>query len=101
MSLLSRRLVVFEQGGVDRSRRDYSSAHLSDDIRAETHQARVLLSRKNGGSEALQWVLSEYRLSPDNDPKGDLPTVIETETMVLRRVQDSWRIIHIHWSVQR
>jgi ketosteroid isomerase-like protein len=50
-----------------------------------------------GGSDgAFAWVASEGRMT--GNWQGRAVDRVTTETMVLRRVGGSWRIIHIHWS---
>ena len=45
----------------------------------------------------LAWIGSESRISYQNKD-GAAKTVASTETMVLRRDAEGWKIAHIHWS---
>ncbi|WP_379655388.1 nuclear transport factor 2 family protein [Pseudoxanthomonas sp. UC19_8] len=44
----------------------------------------------------LAWVGSESELHASKD--GKPLTLLSTETMVLKRGTQGWRIVHIHWS---
>lgn len=44
----------------------------------------------------LGWVLSENRLHGPAGAKG--PSEVVTETMLLARTADGWKITHVHWS---
>lgn len=94
--LLSDDVVVFEGGGVERSKAEYADHHLpADAIFAASVSSRVS-RRTGGGSGDLAWVASEGRTKGTYDGKPlDRAT---SETMVLRRSGSSWKIVHIHWS---
>jgi ketosteroid isomerase-like protein len=44
----------------------------------------------------LSWVATESELHATDD--GKPMTLLSTETMVLRKTDGGWRIVHIHWS---
>jgi ketosteroid isomerase-like protein/mono/diheme cytochrome c family protein len=95
-ALLDPGVLIYESGRVERSRAEYASHHLVSDakfLRSATHR---LLSRTGDAAGDLAWVASEARLSADTD--GRAVDVITTETIVLRKTAQGWRISHVHWS---
>lgn len=95
-ALLAPNVIIAEGGGAERSVEEYAGHHMPADM---AFTAAVNFSLKNR----------------DVIAKGDLATVISEsqvhgtfreqnihsrmmETMVLRRDEDHWRIVHIHWS---
>ena len=91
--------LIFEQGGVERSKAEYAALHLPADAdfsRSVTSQ----VTRRAGHSEgALAWVASEGRTVGSYE--GKPIDIVTTETMVLRRAGSDWKIVHIHWSSKR
>ncbi|MGH7430139.1 MAG: c-type cytochrome [Candidatus Methylomirabilaceae bacterium] len=88
-------VLIFESGGAERSRREYASHHLGADaafLKAAKHR---LMSRTGDAVGDLAWVATESRLSAQGAKPAD---VVSTETMVLRKTAEGWRIVHIHWS---
>lgn len=47
----------------------------------------------------LAWVGTESEMHASKD--GVPMTLLSSETMVLARTADGWRIVHIHWSSRR
>jgi ketosteroid isomerase-like protein/mono/diheme cytochrome c family protein len=95
-SLLDPQVLILESGGAEQSRAEYMGHHAGADakfLRAATvHPGRRRVSV--GGD--LAWVGSESELHAH---EGGKPiTLLSTETMVLRRHDGAWRIVHIHWS---
>lgn len=95
-SLLAEDALVFESGGVERSKAEYEAKHLP----ADAEFARALattISRRSGRSDGkVAWVASEGRVT--GTFKGKAIDRLTTETMVLRRDGGIWKIVHIHWS---
>ena len=92
LSVLTRDVTVYEMGVIDQSRTAYASAHLQADMKEASSFEQEVLSRRSGGTGDQRWVLSAYRLKNNERVRTML------ETAVLRRVGDTWRIAHIHWS---
>lgn len=92
LALLAPELLVYESGDRDRSRAEYAARHLRADL-AFLAKARVRILEQAASSEgSLAWVATRSRIvSPPTD-------LIGTETLVLRRTAEGWRIAHIHWS---
>jgi ketosteroid isomerase-like protein/mono/diheme cytochrome c family protein len=95
-SLLDPQVLILESGGAEQSRAEYMGHHAGADaefLRAATMRP----GRRRVGVEGdLAWVGSESELHARED--GKPVTLLSTETMVLRRHDGAWRIVHIHWS---
>ena len=96
LGLLSPEVMIFEEGGAERSREEYASHHLGSDaaFAAATDAARA---RRSGWADGdVAWIVSEGRTTGQFN--GRAVDRLTTETMVLKRHADGWRIHHIHWS---
>ena len=94
--LLSDDVTIYEGKGVERSADEYASHHMAGDmaflkaLKPSTleHQVRVL------GSVAY----SVSKTQMTGRYKDKVIDQISVETMVLAKEDETWRIIHIHWS---
>jgi ketosteroid isomerase-like protein len=89
-------VLVLESGGAERSRAQYLQGHARHDaqfLKDAQVQPKQRTARASGD---LAWVGSESEVHLTRD--GKPLTLLATETMVLRRTADGWRIVHIHWS---
>ena len=94
--LLDDDALVFEQGGVERSKAEYVGHHLPADA-AFAQVVGSTVTRRTGRSDgALAWIASEGRMS--GTYKGKAVNRVTTETMLLRRIGQAWKVVHIHWS---
>lgn len=95
LALLVPELLVYESGDRNRSRTEYAAHHLRADM-AFLAQARVRVLEQVVSTEGSSaWVATRSRIVA---PSADL---ISTETLMLRRTPDGWRIWHIHWSSRK
>jgi ketosteroid isomerase-like protein len=96
LALLAPDVMIFEEGGAERSREEYASHHLGSDA-AFAAASEATVARRSGWADGdIAWITSEGRTSGQfNSRAVDRLTV---ETMVLKRHADGWRIHHIHWS---
>ena len=97
LSYLDRSLVVFEFGVVDPTVEAYALSHLPGDIDMAAVSDWTLTARRVGGSGNERWVLSTYHVTgklPDGKPIDQ----VMQETAIVRRVGESFRIVHLHWS---
>jgi mono/diheme cytochrome c family protein/ketosteroid isomerase-like protein len=97
-ALLDPAVLIYESGGVERSRSEYAAEHLGADaafLKSDTHK---MISRTGGAVGDLAWVATEARLTSQGAKPADL---VSTETMILRKQPGGWRIIHIHWSSRK
>jgi ketosteroid isomerase-like protein/mono/diheme cytochrome c family protein len=95
-SLLDPDVLILESGGAEQSRAEYLAHHAGADAEflrgAEVHPGR----RRARVEGDLAWVGSESEIHAQAD--GKPLALLSTETMVLRRHEGAWRIVHIHWS---
>ncbi len=96
LSLLAEDVLIFESGGTENSRAEYASHHLKSDAAFSAAVPRMLISRTHGEQGDTAWVMSVENVEGtyrDRQIKSR-----SVETMLLRRVNGSWQIFHIHWS---
>ncbi len=99
LSYLLPDVIIFESGGSELSREEYRSHHLRADISASRQSSRTLVDRKTEMAGDVAWILSQTRTVAENRNPPSIS--VGTETMVLRRTSEGWRIAHIHWSSRR
>lgn len=97
LSYLDRSLVVFEFGVADPTVEAYAFSHLPGDIDMAAITDWALQARRVGGSGNERWVLSTYHVTGKR-PDGKAIDQVMLETAIVRRVGDSFRIVHLHWS---
>lgn len=95
-ALLADDALIFESGHAERSRAEYASHHAGADA-AYAAAVPSKLTRRNGFVDRdMAWIVSESRARGTyKDKPVDRVT---TETMILRKTAEGWRIAHIHWS---
>ena len=96
LALLAGDALIFEAGGVERSRAEYASHHLGADAEFSKAVPTALTARRGNRTGELAWIASEGRTT--GTYQGKPIDLVTTETMLLRRVGKAWRIVHIHWS---
>ena len=97
LSYLDSRLIVFEFGYTDPTIEAYALNHLPGDIDMAALTDWKLQARRLGGSGNERWILSTYRVS-GKLPNGKVIDQLVLETAIVRRVGESFRILHLHWS---
>ena len=96
LSHLAADALIYEAGGVERSRQEYASHHLAADA-AFARAVPGTNTRRSGHAAAdIAWIATEGRTK--GTYKGKPVDRITSETMVLRRAAGAWKIVHIHWS---
>lgn len=95
-ALLADDALIFEQGGVERTKAEYAAHHLPADAEFSRSVSTVVTRRAGSSSGALAWIATEGRTT--GTYKGKALDLSTTETMLLRRTSAGWRIVHIHWS---
>ena len=93
--LLDPAVLIFESGSVERSRLEYASHHLKEDAAFMKTAKLTPLSRTGNVSGNIAFVATESSLTSHGAKAVELVT---TETAVLRRTVQGWRVVHIHWS---
>lgn len=95
-SYLSDDVLIFEGGGVERSKAEYAGHHLGGDIAFSQATQFTLTKRSVQLVGDIAITTSESRTT--GNYRGRALNLLGTETMVLRREAGQWRITHIHWS---
>ncbi|MEO8673411.1 MAG: c-type cytochrome [Tahibacter sp.] len=96
VELLDPQVRIFETGYVEQTRDEYAGHHLGADAAFLKNATIAQKSRSGGAVGDLAWVGSESRLTTTE--KGKPVDSASTETMILKKSADGWRIVHIHWS---
>lgn len=94
--LLHPQVLIFEQGGQETGWDEYSEQHLAADIAfARTASAqRAFREVWRQGNAAVVATRSDVESQRDGQTKN----YGSTETLLLRRGPEGWRVAHIHWS---
>jgi len=94
--LMAPDVVIAESGGVERSYDEYAAAHLPADIAFTAGVEFTLEHRDRIMDHDMATVISRSQV---HGQFHDRPVHSNSmETMVLRRIDGHWRIVHIHWS---
>jgi ketosteroid isomerase-like protein len=91
-ALLDPAVQVFEGGHVEDGRDAYFAAHAAADATFLSTAQLTRDARSAGASGDLAWVSTRSTLARDGKRHASI------ETMVLRRGEGGWKIVHIHWS---
>ena len=95
-SLLDPNVLVFESGNAERSRAEYLKKHAGEDA-AFLKKVHVMVKRRSAKADGnLAYVTTESDMHQMEG--GKMQTIQSTETMVLQKSGETWRIVHIHWS---
>jgi ketosteroid isomerase-like protein len=94
--LLADDVVIFEGGRVERSKAEYASHHAAADAAYAAAAPARLLRRTATADGVVAWVTSESRATGVYKDKAI--DQLTTESMILLKTSDGWRIAHIHWS---
>ena len=94
--LLAPEVLIYESGGQESSRDEYAAHHMKSDMAFLAKAQVQLIERKHGTTGDLAWVATRTRITGTHKDKPvDLHS---TETLVLRRDPEGWRIVHLQWS---
>jgi hypothetical protein len=98
-ALLSRDVVVYESGHVERTREEYAGHHLPADIAFAASTARKVLQQtvREHGDVAVIWEETETTGSYQGKPVN----LLGTGTTVLEKRGEQWVITHVHWSSRK
>lgn len=94
--LLAPDVLIMEGGNVERSRKEYASHHLQSDLKFMKQMSYKLERQRSDADGSLAWVASEGTLKGERDGKS--VDIASTETLVLKKSAEGWRVRHIHWS---
>jgi len=93
---LDANVLILESGGAEHGAAEYFSGHAKADADFLKTVHVVLKRRTTWISGDMASVASESDMHLQKD--GNTSTILATETMVLKRDDGHWKIVHIHWS---
>ncbi|MGB6336115.1 MAG: nuclear transport factor 2 family protein [Thermoanaerobaculia bacterium] len=96
LDLLAPQVIVFESGGGEQTRDEYASHHLDADMEFAGVTTRKVVGQIEGEDGQTGWVLTRSETSGTFRDKEIESSGVET--VILRRGEKGWRIVHIHWS---
>ena len=96
MAGLSPDVLIFESGGAERSRAEYASHHMKSDMAFHAQMGHDGISQNASEQGDTAWIVTESRIYGRYKEK-DID-IVSTETAVLKRGADGWKIVHLHWS---
>ena len=94
--LLDPQVLILESGRSERSRDEYLRGHAIVDAAFMQHAQQQLRYRQAQAEGNVAWVGTESALHSMKD--GKMIMLLSTETMVLKKTAQGWKIVHIHWS---
>lgn len=95
-SLLAPDVLIYESGGQESSRDEYTSHHMKGDMAFLAASQIQVIERKHGVNDDLAWVATRSRITGTHKDKP--VDIYSTESLVLKRMPGGWRVVHIHWS---
>ena len=95
-ALLADDSLIFEEGGVERSKAEYVTKHLPADAAFSKAVRSSVTRRTSNRAGNLAWIASEGRTT--GTFRGKAVDQVTTETMLVRLSGNDWKIVHIHWS---
>lgn len=96
LKLMSEDAIIFESGGVEQNRAEYEAHHLKADAAFSAGTIRTPVSQVVITEGNLSTVISVENVT--GTFRGRPVNIRSVETMVVRKMENQWRIIHIHWS---
>ena len=96
LALLADDVLIFESGHAEQSKEEYAAGHLAADMEYEAAIKSTVTDRRLSAEGDVAWIATEGHSV--GTFRGKDVNLMTTETMVLRRLPEGWRIVHIHWS---
>ncbi|WP_166636813.1 YybH family protein [Cognatilysobacter terrigena] len=95
-TLLDEKVLILESGGAERSLEEYLGHHAIADA-AFLAGATVKVTHRAGEMQGTTaWLATESEITPAAG--SDAKPLLSTETLVMRKAGNAWRIVHVHWS---
>ena len=89
-------VLIFESGGVESSLVEYEGHHMLADMEFMKAMQREEISQQMSNSDDLATVFTRSRLF--GSYKGKEIDLNSTETLVMKKMNGKWKVVHIHWS---
>ena len=99
LSHLDPDVLIFESGGAEMSRDEFAASHMGADMAYAAATTRETTDSRTEVAGELAIVMSRTKTTGTYRDREINAT--GTETVVLKRTQGVWRIVHIHWSSRR
>jgi ketosteroid isomerase-like protein len=99
LSYLDPDVLIFESGGAETSRDEFASSHMGADMAYAAATTRETIDSRTEVAGHVAIVMSRTKTTGSYREREVSST--GTETVVLRRAEGQWRIVHIHWSSRR
>jgi len=95
-SIVAPDVLIFESGSMESSLTEYEGHHMPADMAFMKTMRREVISQQVIDSGDSATVVTRARVHGKyKDQEFDLNS---TETLLMKRVNEQWKIIHIHWS---
>jgi ketosteroid isomerase-like protein len=95
LALLAQDALIYESGHAE-GKTEYAAHHLDADIAFAKEVPGTTVKRTGGLAGPVAWLTTEGRTTGNYKGKAlDRRTV---ETVLMRRKQGKWVIVHLHWS---
>lgn len=95
-TLLAPDVLIYESGGQETSRDEYAGQHMKDDMEFMANAKVQVLDSKHDIGHDRAWVATRSRVTAKYKDKAI--DIFSTETLVLKRTPEGWRIVHVQWS---
>jgi uncharacterized protein (TIGR02246 family) len=99
LSHLDPDVLIFESGGAETSRDQFASSHMGADMAYAAATTRETIDSRTDLVGDVAIVTSRSRTTGTYRERE--VNSAGTETVVLKRTEGVWRIVHIHWSSRR
>lgn len=95
-ALLDPKVLIYESGNMESSLDEYANHHMPSDMKFMASMTREVISRQVIEEGSMAVVTTRSNITGNYDGKQlDLNS---TETLVMVRGEEGWKIHHIHWS---
>jgi uncharacterized membrane protein/ketosteroid isomerase-like protein len=95
-TVLAPDVLIFESGGMETSLAEYEGHHMPADMAFMKAMRREVISQQVIDSGDVATVVTRSRVYGNyKDKEIDLNS---TETLVVRKLNGQWKVVHIHWS---
>ncbi len=96
LALLADDVLIYEGGGAETSKAEYAAHHLEADMAFSKGVKQSVVAHDAEVQGDVAWVMNQGQTTGTYKDKAI--DSASTETMVLRRNNEQWKIVHIHWS---
>jgi ketosteroid isomerase-like protein len=95
-NLLDENVLIFESGSVESSLEEYASHHMSADMAFMQEIEKEIITRSVVENGDMVVISTKYRMFGTYKAQNFDKTSLES--LVLKKTEGTWKIVHIHWS---